>query len=192
MRKTIFTLGSAAVAALMMVSPASAKVSSLDCSAVTFSVTTVDCLGFFGTPPNQNLITESGPKFAIAVGYTATLDPAATSLLEKIDTGNDPTKLFGNTIDFDTVLSGLTVIGIHFGGGSTGFNGTGFWLLDIPDNTDTITWSSSVQSGISNAGLYLTGGAVPEPATWAMMIAGFGLTGAAMRRRKTRVAVTYA
>lgn len=28
-----------------------------------------------------------------------------------------------------------------------------------------------------------TGGAVPEPATWAMMIAGFGLVGAMMRRR---------
>jgi hypothetical protein len=26
-------------------------------------------------------------------------------------------------------------------------------------------------------------GGVPEPASWAMLIAGFGLTGAAMRRR---------
>ncbi len=32
---------------------------------------------------------------------------------------------------------------------------------------------------------------VPEPATWAMMIAGFGLAGAAMRRR-TSATVTYA
>ncbi|WP_310497295.1 CHRD domain-containing protein [Sandarakinorhabdus sp.] len=29
-------------------------------------------------------------------------------------------------------------------------------------------------------------GAVPEPASWAMLIAGFGLTGAAMRRRAAR------
>jgi subtilisin-like proprotein convertase family protein len=29
--------------------------------------------------------------------------------------------------------------------------------------------------------------AVPEPASWAMMIAGFGLTGAALRRRQTKV-----
>ena len=28
--------------------------------------------------------------------------------------------------------------------------------------------------------------AVPEPASWALMIAGFGLTGAAMRRRRLR------
>jgi len=34
-------------------------------------------------------------------------------------------------------------------------------------------------------------GAVPEPATWAMMIAGFGLVGASMRRRQ-KVSVTYA
>jgi hypothetical protein len=34
-------------------------------------------------------------------------------------------------------------------------------------------------------------GAVPEPAAWALMIAGFGLVGASMRRR-TKVAVTYA
>ena len=31
-------------------------------------------------------------------------------------------------------------------------------------------------------------GSVPEPASWAMMVGGFGLAGAAMRRRKTSVA----
>ena len=37
------------------------------------------------------------------------------------------------------------------------------------------------------------GGAVPEPATWAMMIVGFGLVGGAMRRsRKATARVTYA
>ena len=36
------------------------------------------------------------------------------------------------------------------------------------------------------------GGAVPEPASWALMIAGFGLAGYAMRRRKVTTAVTYA
>jgi hypothetical protein len=34
-----------------------------------------------------------------------------------------------------------------------------------------------------------TPGAVPEPATWAMMIAGFGMAGAMMRRRAKAVAV---
>jgi|GEM_PF-1769378 len=33
-----------------------------------------------------------------------------------------------------------------------------------------------------------TNGVIPEPASWAMLITGFGLTGAAMRRRRTAVA----
>jgi PEP-CTERM motif len=32
---------------------------------------------------------------------------------------------------------------------------------------------------------FTTAGTVPEPASWAMLIAGFGLTGAAMRRRRS-------
>ncbi len=36
------------------------------------------------------------------------------------------------------------------------------------------------------------GNAVPEPAAWAMMIAGFGVVGAAARRRRTTMDVTYA
>jgi hypothetical protein len=45
-------------------------------------------------------------------------------------------------------------------------------------------------TGIDNVAL----GAVPEPATWAMMIGGFGMVGGAMRsaRRKQKVTVSYA
>lgn len=49
-------------------------------------------------------------------------------------------------------------------------------------------------SGFSRWGQYIVAinaGAVPEPATWAMMIVGFGFVGAAMRRQP-RVKVTYA
>jgi len=41
-----------------------------------------------------------------------------------------------------------------------------------------------------NAGYQLLSSAAPEPASWAMMVGGFGLAGAAMRRR--RAAVTFA
>ena len=178
MRSLMFSTAALAGA---LVAAAPAYAAAPDCSVVTFSVATIDCLGFF----EGNLVAESGPKLAEALGYTVQLDPNATSLITKYD-------LSGGTIDFGTTLSGPTVIGLHFGGGRDGFNGTAFWLLDMPAGTESFTWSSEVQQGISNAGLYGTGGVVPEPATWAMMIAGFGLTGAAIRRRKTRVAVTYA
>ena len=56
-----------------------------------------------------------------------------------------------------------------------------------------------IVSGTSGAGATYSGtinyrltGAVPEPATWALMILGFGAVGAAMRRRKTNVTVSYA
>nr|WP_310525357.1 PEPxxWA-CTERM sorting domain-containing protein [Polymorphobacter sp.] len=39
-----------------------------------------------------------------------------------------------------------------------------------------------------NVGGALSSGAVPEPASWAMLIAGFGLVGAAMRRRSAAIA----
>ena len=38
----------------------------------------------------------------------------------------------------------------------------------------------------------LVAGAVPEPATWAMMILGFGVVGGAMRSRRRKVSVAYA
>ncbi len=60
-------------------------------------------------------------------------------------------------------------------------------------NTDfTFTFERTAQSGsVVLASTGGTSGAVPEPGTWAMMLAGFGLMGAAMRRRQ-RVAVRFA
>jgi hypothetical protein len=149
------------------------------CSVVTFSVTTLDCLGFY----EGNLVAEDGPKLTQALGLTSGLDGGASSLLEKIEWGPHQD---ANSIDFLTSLSGKTVIGIHFGGGRNGYNGTGFWLLDAPTDTDRITWYSNTQSGISNAGLYLTQvpPAVPEPATWALLLVGFAAVGGAMRRSR--------
>jgi opacity protein-like surface antigen len=64
------------------------------------------------------------------------------------------------------------------------------------DNVYRVTLDVSGMSGgaqtLSVDAKYGAGlAAVPEPATWAMMIGGFGLAGASMRRR-TRTAVTYA
>ena len=68
--------------------------------------------------------------------------------------------------------------------------------------TNTITLSNFVSDNGTGYGGYfaigeiavdgtLSAGGVPEPAAWAMMLAGFGLVGSAMRRR-SKVAVTFA
>lgn len=54
-------------------------------------------------------------------------------------------------------------------------------------------WQGGSDEGIGLDNVMLTydgvrGGAVPEPSTWAMMIAGFGLAGATLRRRRTAIA----
>ncbi|PZU49427.1 MAG: hypothetical protein DI568_05435 [Sphingomonas sp.] len=71
---------------------------------------------------------------------------------------------------------------------------SGNWVMDFGN---TVSFSIILPDGysyVSAGGLTFrplnpsTGG-VPEPAIWAMMIAGFGLTGAALRRRQRVAAV---
>ncbi len=47
--------------------------------------------------------------------------------------------------------------------------------------------TTSSSANIDNINVTAVRGAVPEPATWAMMIAGFGAVGVAMRRRQRAV-----
>ena len=58
-------------------------------------------------------------------------------------------------------------------------------------NSTTVAFDNLTGGG--NGGLYLdnvsvTGGGVPEPATWALMLSGFGFAGATLRRRRMAVA----
>jgi hypothetical protein len=91
-----------------------------------------------------------------------------------------------NQIDFGTTLFGQTIVGAHFGNvaGPAG-NVSVFWLFDFgTEGASSITLDDT--QGFSNAALYTTGSApaVPEPATWAMMLMGFGAAGYAMRKRR--------
>jgi len=55
------------------------------------------------------------------------------------------------------------------------------------NNSSQQNWSGCGLNEVVFAGAPATG-AVPEPATWAMMILGFGATGAALRRRRLALA----
>jgi hypothetical protein len=70
--------------------------------------------------------------------------------------------------------------------GSVLYSNTSAFSLVLPSN---VTYTSA-------SGVFLTGGAgpggVPEPATWAMLLTGFGLIGSAARRRATNHPVVAA
>ena len=59
------------------------------------------------------------------------------------------------------------------------FTTTGFVLQFGPE---------AYNAGIDNVVFNLAGVGIPEPASWALMIGGFGLTGAALRRRRAVLA----
>jgi hypothetical protein len=110
----------------------------------------------------------------------------------------------GSTINFTAPLYGETIVAFHVGGakgaGGVGYESTAFYEFDAGDlvgGLDTFTFNLP---GLSNARLYSTGTytppvctqacgggqlpGVPEPATWGLMILGFGGAGALLRRRR--------
>ncbi|RYY06004.1 MAG: PEP-CTERM sorting domain-containing protein [Alphaproteobacteria bacterium] len=99
----------------------------------------------------------------------------------------------GNVNDGQTIaqwasqLTGATVSGFSVGVGSSASAGYHAFADNVTYSTTTgsTTYNFDVASGM---------GAVPEPATWTLMLVGFGGIGFAMRRRKSKIttAVTYA
>jgi len=85
-------------------------------------------------------------------------------------------------------LFGETFIGIHWGG--KGGGQSAIYKIDLSDPTSIINIIDKNPGGTSNAVLFSTApftGGVPEPATWALMIMGFGAIGATMRHRRAKV-----
>lgn len=79
----------------------------------------------------------------------------------------------GGPITFDSVGGRLTALGSRYSA-----SGTGGVFATLPD-----VGSTRYGAGSFSAVAYTDPG-VPEPATWGMMLVGFGMAGAAMRRRK--------
>ena len=92
------------------------------------------------------------------------------------------------SIDFPGLLSGITIVGIHVGGPGGGT--TSFYKFDAGASLDAFTLNLARSSG---AVLYSTGepGSVPEPASWALMLGGFGMIGGALRSQK-RASIRFA
>jgi len=91
----------------------------------------------------------------------------------------------GNPSFIGSPLSGITFIGIHYGAGGNSPDGTAFFKINAAPGTTSLTLDPPFQA-TSDLIVYATGiaGGVPEPATWAMMLVGFGGLGVLLRRRR--------
>lgn len=151
-----------------------------NCSATTPDPDAIACSGFW----TSNLLNNSSDALTAqqtalaAIGYT-------------FDTGTfnsltSSSSLTNDMLSFGQTLYGITYIGVHFGDAGTGLGDrTVFYEFNFGTAGNTgITLNTA---GFSNAVLYATNGAVPEPATWAMMLLGFTGIGLSLRRRAARL-----
>jgi hypothetical protein len=83
----------------------------------------------------------------------------------------------------DTPGSAFNFWSIGFNHPGSGKNYVSAFQAGLYDGADGVVCTDCVTWSISE----VTGG-VPEPTTWAMMILGIGLTGAALRHRRTAIA----
>jgi len=132
----------------------------------------------------QNVATTAGDIYKLSFGYTGENCPGCTTVFTL--------NLGGFSQDYTIIADG------------SGFFHKAFTVTDVSDyvatsalTAITFTLKSTTNFGnndpIFDRVIFERTGTtnapgVPEPATWAMMIAGFGLTGAALRRRRHAVA----
>lgn len=157
----------------------------------------------FGTPAyNGNYYYDiggyGGATPSLGDGITQTV--ATTSGLYTLTFGFSGENTAGLTTVLDvmigTQLSQFTIVADNSGVFQRPFQTTSINYLSAGGPTAisfTISSSNGIGSNdplIDGVSFVLAGpgGAVPEPASWAMLIAGFGLVGAAARRRRAAVA----
>jgi len=157
-------------------------------------VTLLGCSGYI----SGNLIS-GGQNSALLSGVLANLpygssDPTGLFLAEKSATFTADRNGPGGTLTLPIPLkAGVSIIGIHYGGGGNTGPGSQSTALYVLDAAQGVSQLHLKYSSFSNAGLFVTGltrhvPAAPEPGTWATMILGFGFTGYQMRRRKRAAA----
>lgn len=150
--------------------------------------------------PNNGALTVATPVFyapgdinlnanpnITAVAYTSSVFGAApgTTQLYGIDTDLDVLTKVANSLGrLDTVGA----LGVDVGSrqsfdilGSDAFVADGRNIYGVNLNTGELTLAGRTEESLF--GLAIS--AAPEPSTWAMMIGGFGMAGAAMRRRRS-------
>jgi hypothetical protein len=159
---------------------------SLSGSAVLFTGSTD---GLSAAPATSATTRDTTQYLSVQGGQTATLDtPLLNSVsfyIGSLDGFNSFTFALANGTT--QVVTGATLDalpGMDANGNQTGFTTNGRLTFSFDSAIDSITFASSTNSlEIGDVGA-VAFAAVPEPGAWALMILGFGGTGALMRRRR--------
>ena len=149
------------------------------------SITTPDAIGCDGYYSNN----------ALQGADTSFMQQAVTNLggswdgdwdaLVTAGYGDLTTLTDGNKLMFPTTLVGKQIVGIHFGNIAGDYGNVSVFLLYDFGAAGANYIALDDTQGFSNYAIF-PGGAVPEPATWAMMLLGVGMIGSSMRRRNRK------
>ena len=185
--------GTALVAALAAV-PASA----------TTLLNLVNAPGQNNTPYALSFTATSASTTLSVAGYQLPSNETATQNAVRLGAGAN---LLGQTWIFTAAASGTdasqyndgsSVNGLDLAGTTTGSYDT-FAQTFATAIGSTYTYSFLYSNSVNNSpsGFRVdvnsaTAGAVPEPATWGLMVLGFGMIGAAARSRKVKTTVSFA
>ena len=155
-----------------------------------FDLAAGDSLDFTIDFKGGQTLTLNNPTFFWAFSYTndasssvngtgtlSFLDASGAAFLtSNLKTDNEAAVHFGQNYgssDFGALPANLTFYGLRYSG-----------VLNSYSNPSVTSRHYADPQVLFNAGSAVVSGGVPEPATWALMISGFGLVGASMRRRK--------
>ncbi len=171
-----------------------------DGSIVTAQYTGVTITGASVLTENTSLNPAFPPVSDPKVVYdylngTITLDfTTAVDSIGAYVTGNAPIELLA--YDGATQIGTTSTPGANYIGSTTGYSPNIFLSLAGATITQAVFTNNEgigdtfTLDNVTIGGTIITN-AVPEPESWALFIAGFGLVGAAVRNRK-KIAVTYA
>lgn len=135
-------------------------------------------------------ISYSGSPFAGVGGFTISTnfdltgyDPASAVISGDWGVDND------GEIFLNGVTTGITLTGSNTANFNVlhAFSITSGFVSGV-NTLSFVNFDSGSPAAVRLDNAVLTANAVPEAATWVMLIAGFGLTGAVMRRRRTAFA----
>lgn len=179
------TLALSAIASVALASPAYATIevsapTNVGCASGPLAPPADKCAGYYDN--NQfsmaNVAQQQSAIDLLLGAGNYTVDWNALTGAGLVVSGSDLTAL-NNLL---AGAGGQVLLGLHWGNvpGAAG-NVSAFYLWD---NATAGSIHLTDTQGYSNAVLYRSTGAVPEPATWAMMLLGFGGIGMAMRRSR--------